>query len=78
MANEVRAMLELIVPRLVNAIMESMGVDDKEALIVLYSSKLYAQLEKDETKLWHLSVPTLLELLREELETGQITYPEEA
>lgn len=31
-----------------------------------------------ETKLWHLSIPTLYDLWVEEKETGHITYPEEA
>ena len=78
MANEIKAMLELIMPRLVNTIMENMGISEKDALTMLYTSKLYEQLDKDETKLWHLSVPTLFEMFREELETGHITYPEEA
>ena len=78
MANEIKAMLELIVPRLVNTIMENMGISEKDALTMLYTSKLYEQLDKDETKLWHLSVPTLFEMFREERETGHITYPEEA
>ena len=78
MANEIKAMLELIVPRLVKSIIEYMNVSEKDALTMLYSSKLYEQLDKDETKLWHLSVPTLFEMFKEEQETGQITYPEEA
>jgi hypothetical protein len=78
MANEIKAMLELIVPRLIKTIMEKMGASEKDALTMLYSSKLYEQLDRDETKLWHLSVPTLFEMFREERETGQITYPEEA
>jgi hypothetical protein len=78
MANEIKAMLELIVPRFVKTIMEKMNISEKEALTIMYSSKLYEQLDKDETKLWHLSVPTLFEMFREERETGQITYPEEA
>jgi hypothetical protein len=78
MANEIKAMLEFIVPRLIGKIMENANISEKEALTALYSSKLYEQLDKDNTKLWHLSVPTLYEMYREEQETGQITYPEEA
>jgi hypothetical protein len=37
--------------------MENMGLTEKDALTLLYSSKLYEQLDKEETKLWHLSVP---------------------
>jgi len=78
MADEIKAMLEFIVPRLVKTIMENMQLTEKEALTMLYSSRLYEQLDKDKTKLWHLSVPTLYEMFCEEQKTGQITYPEEA
>ena len=78
MSDEIKAMLEFIVPRLIRTIMESMEITEQEALTLLYSSKLYEQLDKEKTKLWHLSVPTLYELFREEQETGHITYPEEA
>ena len=49
----------------------------KEALTRLYASELYRQLEREETKLWHLSIPTLYEMWLEEKESGHITYPEE-
>ncbi len=78
MSNEIKAMLQFIIPRLIKTIMENMGLTEKDALTLLYSSKLYEQLDKEETKLWHLSVPTLFYMFREEQETGKITYPEEA
>lgn len=74
----IKAMLELIVPRLVKKIIETQNITEKEALTSLYASGLYRQLEREETKLWHLSVPTLFDLWLEEKETGSITYPEEA
>ena len=74
----IKAMLELIIPRLIWMMMEKQSLTEKEALTLLYGSELYRQLEREETKLWHLSVPTLYELLVEEKETGHITYPEEA
>ncbi|MCD8077809.1 MAG: hypothetical protein LUE63_05460 [Lachnospiraceae bacterium] len=73
-----KAMLEFIVPRLVRMIMERQSMTEKDALTALYASDLYRQLEREETKLWHLSVPTLYALWLEERETGKITYPEEA
>lgn len=75
---EIKAMLVFIVPRLVRMLMEKQSLSEDEALTQLYSSELYRQLEREETKLWHLSVPTLYSLWLEEKETGQITYPEEA
>jgi len=78
MANENKAMLEFIVPRLIKTIIEGMHVSEKDAFTLLYSSKLYEQLDREETKLWHLSVPTLYDMFKEEQDTGIITYPEEA
>lgn len=78
MSNEIKAMLQLIIPRLIKTIMDNMGLTENDALTLLYSSKLYEQLEREETKLWHLSVLALYDLFREEQETGKITYPEEA
>ena len=74
----IKTMLELIVPRLVKKIIETQNITEKEALTAVYASELYRQLEREETKLWHLSVPTLCDLWMEEKETGSITYPEEA
>jgi hypothetical protein len=55
-----------------------MNLSDEDALNLLYSSKLYEKLEHEETKVWHLSVPTLYDLLIEERESGKIIFPEEA
>lgn len=73
----IKGMLELIVPRLLRMIMEKQLLTEKEALTQLYVSDLYRQLEREETKLWHLSIPTLYEMWLEEKESGHITYPEE-
>ena len=73
----IKEMLELIVPRLLRMIMEKQSLTEKEALTQLYASDLYRQLEREETKLWHLSIPTLYEMWLEEKESGHITYPEE-
>ena len=73
----IKGMLELTVPRLLRMIMEKQSLTEKEALTRLYASELYRQLEREETKLWHLSIPTLYEMWLEEKESGHITYPEE-
>ena len=73
----IKGMLELIVPRLLRMIREKQSLTEKEALTRLYASELYRQLEREETKLWHLSIPTLYEMWLEEKESGHITYPEE-
>ena len=71
------AMLELIIPQIIQLIMDNRRLSNKEAAGLLYNSELYEMLEKEESKLWHLSAPTLFGLLDEEITTGKITYPEE-
>ena len=78
MGNELKTMLMFIIPRLIKMIMDKFNINEKDAFTMLYSSKLYERLDRDETKLWRLSVPTLFDMFREEQETGKITYPEEA
>jgi hypothetical protein len=75
---EFQAVLQVIVSGLTQMIVLRQGISDLEALRLLYSSKLYEKLEQEETKVWHLSVPTLFSLFVEEQETGKITFPEEA
>lgn len=76
--NEFQAVLQIIVSRLVQVIAKEMDLSAKEALNLLYSSKLYEKLEHEETKVWHLSVPTLYDLFVEEQKSGNISFPEEA
>jgi hypothetical protein len=73
-----KATLEMLIPLVVKEIMKSRNVDEQEAFGLLYSSFLYSKLEIESTKLWHLSQLTLANLLNEEIETGSITFPEEA
>ena len=73
----IKAMLEFIIPRLIRMLMEKQSLTEKEALTQLYSSELYRQLEREETKLWHLSALTLFNMFDEEKKTGTFTFPEE-
>ena len=73
-----KATLEMLIPLVIKEIMKSRNVGEQEAFELLYSSFLYSKLEVETTKLWHLSQLTLANLLNEELETGSITFPEEA
>ena len=72
------AVLVLLVPQIVSLIAEKYSCNELDAIRSLYESKLYSLLEKEETKLWHLSAPALFELYDEEVRTGSITFPEEA
>ena len=71
------AVLVILLPQIVSLIAEKYSFNELDATRALYESKLYSLLEKEETKLWHLSAPALFELYDEEVRTGSITFPEE-
>ncbi len=73
-----KATLEMLIPLVIKEIMKSRNITEREAFELLYSSFLYSKLEIESTKLWHLSQLTLANLLNEEIETGNIIFPEEA
>lgn len=72
------ALLAILIPSIIQLIMENRNLTNIKAAELFYNSALYAMLENEASKLWHLSPLTLYELLEEELETGNINYPEEA
>ena len=71
------ALLTIINPTIIQMIMEKRGFSIIEATKLFYNSDLYAMMENEASKLWHLSPLTLYELFEEELATGSINYPEE-
>lgn len=77
-AREFKATLQMLVPMVVSAICQRSGLSEDEAIPHLYASRLYADLEREKTKLWHLSPCVLADLWDEERRTGTIVYPEEA
>ncbi len=72
------SMLILIVPEVVKMIVRNYKLDEIQASEKFYNSELYAKLEQEETKLWHLSPLMLFSMFDEEQKTGTVTYPEEA
>ena len=74
--NHFEMVLLTISAGLVKKIVLETGLDEDVAMEKLYSSALYAELEKEETKVWHYSVPKLFELLHKEMENGQLVLPE--
>ena len=68
--------LQTISAGLVGKIMSSTGENEDTVMEALYSSELYAVLEKEETKVWHYSVTMLHELFVEERTTGKLTLPD--
>ena len=76
--NKLSTVLIVLVPQILGLIISEYKVSDEKAAEMFYSSELYRGLEEEKTKLWHLSAHALFEMYQEELETGVITYPEEA
>jgi hypothetical protein len=76
--SQFKGIRELLVPLVIREIIKSRNASEEEAFRLLYSSFLYSKLEIEAAKLWHLSPCALYGLLNEELETGHITFPEEA
>ena len=72
------AMLTLLIPKVVHLITENYPLDEIAATKAFYNSRLYAVLEQEDTKLWHLSPLSLFTLFDEEQKTGEIVFPEEA
>ncbi|MDR1061434.1 MAG: hypothetical protein LBL83_09575 [Clostridiales bacterium] len=70
-------MIAIITPGIISLLMEKRGLSLERAADVLYGSRLYEVLEDEGTKLWRFSHTVLYDMLEEELETGNVTFPEE-
>lgn len=70
--------LELIVPQVLDEIRKQFGDLQISDINKFYSSKLYSELEREETKLWHYSPLKLKDMYCEELNKNYFDYPEEA
>ena len=70
------AILPFICADLANMISKEESISEEEAISSLYASDLYAQLEREETKLWQYSTPMLYQMYRKSMETGKIQYPD--
>ena len=74
--DQFNAIMPVISADVVKMISEKRGVSEKEAIKLLYASKLYATMEKEETKVWQYSTPMLYSLLEQEWNCGTICYPD--
>lgn len=72
------AMLMLLVPQVIQMIVENYPYDELTASREFYGSSVYSFLEQEDTKLWHLSALTLFNMFDEEKRTGRFDFPEEA
>jgi hypothetical protein len=76
--SQFKGIRELLVPPVIRKIMQDRNLSDDQALHLFYASFLYSKFEVEATKLWHLSPHALCDLLTGELETGRVSFPEEA
>ena len=70
------AILPFVCADLANMISRKENISEEEAISGLYTSDLYAQLEREDTKLWQYSTPMLYQMYRQNIETGEIQYPD--
>jgi len=74
--NSFELVLQTISTGLVSKIISDSKLTEDVAMEKLYLSELYSTLEREETKVWHYSVPLLYELYKQEIATGRLTLPE--
>ena len=74
--SEFEAILPLKVEGIVEQLIAERKMQLQEALEYLYSSQIYALLEREETKIWHYSPQMLLYLLENEKNTGELRLPQ--
>lgn len=70
------AMMPYITDDLAAMIAKKQGLSELDAISKLYASKLYAMLEREETKLWQYSTDMLYSLFAQEQQTGSIDFPD--
>lgn len=68
--------LILLVPQIIQLIVENLSCDEITASKEFYSSEVYSLLEQEDTKIWHFSPLTLFNMYQEEKSTGSISFPE--
>ncbi len=70
------AIMPYISADLVYLIVKKQNIPEEDAIKKLYTSKLYATLEQEETKLWQYSTQMLYSLFEQEEATGDIQFPD--
>ena len=70
------AMMPYITDDLAAMIAKKQELSELDAISKLYASKLYAMLEREETKLWQYSTDMLYSLFAQEQQTGIIDFPD--
>ena len=62
----VQLFIPLKIAKVTEMIAETDGKDWKDVIIELYNSKVYSDLEKEETKLWHEGATYIYESFKQE------------
>lgn len=75
---QLSGILVLLVPQIIKEITDNEKESEDAATESFYNSQVYAVLENEKTKLWHLSPKAIYELYKQEKQTGTIDFPEEA
>ena len=70
------AMMPYITDDLAAMIAKKQNLSEEDAIVMLYSSSLYALLEKEDTKVWQYSTDMLYALFEQEQRTGTISFPD--
>ncbi len=70
------AIMPYISADLIGMIVKKQSISESDALSKLYASKLYASLEKEDTKVWQYSTEMLYSLFEREQKTGELTFPD--
>ena len=72
-----KSLLQLNNPLIIQEITKAFDVDDQTAIEMFYNSSLYEKYSDESTKIWHFSPLVMADLIRQEIETGEIEYPVE-
>lgn len=70
------ALMPVIAADIIRMITEKEHISEEVAIRMLYSSKLFAALEQEDIKVWHYSTPMLYDLLKQEISTGDLRFPD--
>ena len=62
---------------IVEKLAQELDMPKRKALDMFYNSVFYRLYERENTKLWHFSNETLVNLLKQEIMTGCIEFPVE-
>lgn len=70
-----KSLLQLYTPCIIKEITARKNINEKTAIELFYTSSLYEKYTDEKNKLWHFSPVLLVDLLEQEIATGEIEYP---